>query len=371
MATTDSDAVRELLRDSFTRLIEHVDDVTDGLTDEVVVVPAHARGQHHRVAVWHSARVQDAQLCDIAGIEQVWFRDGWVDRFDLDLPRDSHGYGHSAEEVAKVRAPAELLAGYYHAVHHVDARVRRVGDARRVGAHRRPPLDARRSPQARGSSASSTTARSTSVRRPIFAASRRLDDGDDAPSGGGRWSGWRGWSRSGSRSGKASTPLDDWFKRAGAANPYLGRLLFFTDGRVLFVVLGDRVGGGAVSAPAGGSPSVIVATPLVAIVAARAFKRLFGRLERRAHWRTRAGTPPWPSSSSGMAVLAGRGDGVVGGGGGGVRRCSAMLGQAFTYHYFTDTVGALFLGTALVCLAARAAELDRCQPRCDLRHSSG
>ena len=63
--------------------------------------------------------MQDAQLCDIAGIEQVWFRDGWADRFNLDLPRDSHGYGHSAEEVAKVRAPAELLAGYYHAVHHV------------------------------------------------------------------------------------------------------------------------------------------------------------------------------------------------------------------------------------------------------------
>ena len=28
-------AARELLRDSFTRLIEHVDDLTDGLTDEV------------------------------------------------------------------------------------------------------------------------------------------------------------------------------------------------------------------------------------------------------------------------------------------------------------------------------------------------
>jgi len=29
-----------------------------------------------------------------------------------------------------------------------------------------------------------------------------------------------------------------------------------------------------------------------------------------------------------------------------------MLGQSFTYHYFTDTIGALFLGTALVWLAA-------------------
>ena len=30
----DIDAARELLRDSFTRLIEHADDLTDGLTDE-------------------------------------------------------------------------------------------------------------------------------------------------------------------------------------------------------------------------------------------------------------------------------------------------------------------------------------------------
>ncbi len=119
MATTDSDAVRELLRDSFIRLIEHVDDVTDGLTDEVSSYRPTPEANTIAWLVWHSARVQDAQLCDIAGIEQVWFRDGWADRFNLDLPRDSHGYGHSAEEVAKVRAPAELLAGYYHAVHHV------------------------------------------------------------------------------------------------------------------------------------------------------------------------------------------------------------------------------------------------------------
>jgi hypothetical protein len=40
-----------------------------------------------------------------------------VDRFGLDLPRDDTGYGHSPEDVAKVRAPVDLLAGYYHAVH--------------------------------------------------------------------------------------------------------------------------------------------------------------------------------------------------------------------------------------------------------------
>ena len=123
MATSDSDAVREFLRDSFTRLIEHVDGITDGLSDDVSFYrPTGRDGQPaNSIAwlLWHSARVQDAQLCDIAGLEQVWFADGWVDRFALDLPRDAHGYGHTPEEVGKVRAPADLLAGYYHAVHRV------------------------------------------------------------------------------------------------------------------------------------------------------------------------------------------------------------------------------------------------------------
>jgi hypothetical protein len=119
MADSDSDAVREFLRDSFTRLIEHVEDITDGLTDEVSFHRPTPGANSIAWLVWHSARVQDAQLCDIAGVEQVWFKDGWVDKFDLDLPRDSHGYGHTAEDVGKVRAPAELLAAYYRAVHKV------------------------------------------------------------------------------------------------------------------------------------------------------------------------------------------------------------------------------------------------------------
>ena len=115
----DIDTARELLRDSFTRLIEHVDDLTDGLTDAVAYYRPTSQANTIAWLIWHSARIQDAQLCDIAGIEQMWFRDGWVDRFALDLPRDAHGYGHTPDDVAKVRASAQLLAGYYHAVHKV------------------------------------------------------------------------------------------------------------------------------------------------------------------------------------------------------------------------------------------------------------
>jgi hypothetical protein len=116
MSDTDA-AAQELLRDAFTRLIEHVDALTDGLTDEMSSYRPTPNANSIAWLIWHSARVQDIQLAPIAGIEQVWTHDGWVDRFGLQLPRNDTGYGHGADEVAKVHAPAELLSGYYHAVH--------------------------------------------------------------------------------------------------------------------------------------------------------------------------------------------------------------------------------------------------------------
>jgi Protein of unknown function (DUF664) len=117
MPESDDEAARELLRDSFTRLIEHVDDLTDGLTDEVSSYQPTPDANTIAWLIWHSARVQDLQVCDIAKTDDVWKRDGWVDRFDLDLPRDDTGYGHGPDDVAKVKASADLLAGYYRAVH--------------------------------------------------------------------------------------------------------------------------------------------------------------------------------------------------------------------------------------------------------------
>ncbi|MHA3023818.1 mycothiol transferase [Mycobacterium sp. BMJ-28] len=117
MAEKDNAAARELLRDSFTRLIEHVDDLTDGLTEELSSWRPTPAANSIAWLIWHSARQHDVQLADIAGTEQVWTREGWRERFGLDLPGNDMGYGHTSEEVGKVHAPAELLAGYYHAVH--------------------------------------------------------------------------------------------------------------------------------------------------------------------------------------------------------------------------------------------------------------
>jgi len=168
--------------------------------------------------------------------------------------------------------------------------------------------------------------------------------------------------------GKGSTPLDDWFKHTGSANAYLGRLLFFTDGRVVAAAWAIVLVAALVRRRRR-LAMVIVVTPLVAVAAARICKRLFGRYSDDQL--------AYPSGHTTLAVVVlGLAVLVVG-----VTTWSVvtaavvavlgMLGLGFTYHYFTDTVGALFLGTALVCLAASAAGLDRCQPRCDLRHSCG
>jgi hypothetical protein len=118
MAThSTASAAQELLRDAFTRLIEHVTDLTDGLTDSVSDYRATPSANSIAWLLWHSARVQDAQVAQVAGVDEVWASDGWVDRFALDLPRGDTGYGHTAEDAGKVHAPADLLAGYYQAVH--------------------------------------------------------------------------------------------------------------------------------------------------------------------------------------------------------------------------------------------------------------
>lgn len=111
------DALQDLLRDAFTRLIEHVDAITDGIDDGVLTYRPTPEANTVAWLLWHSARVQDAQVADVAGVEQAWTAGGWVDTFGLDLPREDTGYGHSADDVAKVQATAQNLVGYYRAVH--------------------------------------------------------------------------------------------------------------------------------------------------------------------------------------------------------------------------------------------------------------
>ncbi len=158
--------------------------------------------------------------------------------------------------------------------------------------------------------------------------------------------------------GKRSTPIDDWLQRQ--RNSPAHWLLFFTDPRVLALVLA-AVLAVALYRRRWRLAVVALASPMVGIVLTRLLKRLFDR--------QKDGVVAYPSGHATVAVVVlGMFVLVAGAALWAVLVAAsavllAMLGQAVTYHYFTDTVGALLLGTAIVCVAAQIVRLDRCQPR--------
>jgi hypothetical protein len=146
--------------------------------------------------------------------------------------------------------------------------------------------------------------------------------------------------------------VDDWFQhfRHGPAR----WLLAFTDPRVLGLLL---LGAAAMAAYTRRWRLLAAAVlcPVVALVLEQLLKHLFGR--------EKGGGLAYPSGHTivmvvvlGMVVLAiGAKPWVLAAA---VLYCLlGMVGQGATYHYITDTVGALLLGSALVCIAARLVAL--------------
>jgi uncharacterized damage-inducible protein DinB len=110
MKTTD------LLLDAFGRITEEVGDTVEGLSEEQLAFRPGTGANSIAWLVWHLTRVQDNHVAEAAGEPEVWLEDGWADRFGLSLDPADTGYGHSVDDVAKVRASAELLTGYADAV---------------------------------------------------------------------------------------------------------------------------------------------------------------------------------------------------------------------------------------------------------------
>ena len=113
----------ELLVDAVGRTRQVVHRVVGGLTAEQLAFRVAPEANSIAWLVWHLTRIQDDHLAEVAGSEQVWTAQGWVERFGLPFdPRDT-GYGHRADEVAAVRVESgELLVGYRDAVHEQTSR---------------------------------------------------------------------------------------------------------------------------------------------------------------------------------------------------------------------------------------------------------
>jgi hypothetical protein len=108
--------VADLLTDAFGRVGRTLHRAAAGLTESQRTHRPDADANSIAWLTWHAARVQDAQIAPLAGVEQVWTAQGWAGRVGLPFSDAATGYGQSSQDVAAVDAPVDLLLGYYDAV---------------------------------------------------------------------------------------------------------------------------------------------------------------------------------------------------------------------------------------------------------------
>ncbi|EGD43084.1 hypothetical protein NBCG_02581 [Nocardioidaceae bacterium Broad-1] len=109
---------QRLLADGFGRIAENLPAIVDGLSVDDLLWRPYDGANSIAWTLWHIGRMEDAQIAPLAGTDEVWSRDGWVERFGLPYRPRAMGYGQSAAEVAAFRLEdPTLLTGYYEAVH--------------------------------------------------------------------------------------------------------------------------------------------------------------------------------------------------------------------------------------------------------------
>jgi uncharacterized damage-inducible protein DinB len=144
MSSDRPDVLHQLLVEEFGRVHDLVQGLTDDLPAEVATYRPDAEANSIAWLLWHLSRVQDDHVAALAGVDQAWPR--WRERFALPFEEDETGYAQSAQDVGRVRVPADLLAGYHADVHALTTRYLATVDeaelARVVDTRWDPPVTA-------------------------------------------------------------------------------------------------------------------------------------------------------------------------------------------------------------------------------------
>jgi hypothetical protein len=107
----------DLLTDAFERIRDAVHPAVNGLSPDQLAFRPDDQSNSIAWLVWHLTRIQDDHVAELDGSDQVWESGGWAEKFALPLDTTDTGYGHGPDDVAAVKAEAELLLGYFEDVH--------------------------------------------------------------------------------------------------------------------------------------------------------------------------------------------------------------------------------------------------------------
>jgi hypothetical protein len=102
----------KLLEDLYSRIGPTVRRGVEGLSDDALTARLDPEANTIAWLAWHAGRGQDLQVSAACGREQVWTAGRWDEKFALPFGPEDSGIGHTADDVAAVRAPAGLLLDY-------------------------------------------------------------------------------------------------------------------------------------------------------------------------------------------------------------------------------------------------------------------
>ncbi len=96
---------RDLIVDGYDRLPELMRETLSGLGVADLNRQPHPDCNSIGWTAWHLTRVQDSQIADLMGAEQLWTKDGWHRKFKRPADPDDTGYGHTPEQVRAFESP--------------------------------------------------------------------------------------------------------------------------------------------------------------------------------------------------------------------------------------------------------------------------
>jgi hypothetical protein len=107
----------DMMVDGYGRIIEILERVFDGLTEEDLNWQPKPDCNSISWLAWHLTRVQDDHIASLMGEEQMWIKDGWHTKFNRPADPKDIGFGHTPEDVAAFKTPGtETQLAYHRAV---------------------------------------------------------------------------------------------------------------------------------------------------------------------------------------------------------------------------------------------------------------